>query len=61
MDFLSFFFSSFISKVPVIGVFILGLIGISFIAWFISLKQKKLTIFSQYAPTILTTAGACDL
>jgi len=57
MDFLSFFFSSFISKVPVIGVFILGLIGISFIAWFISLKQKKLTIFSQYAPTILTTAG----
>lgn len=57
MDFLSFFFISFISKVPVIGVIILGLIAISFIAWFISLKQKKLTIFSQYAPTILTTAG----
>lgn len=57
MDFLTFFFTAFLTKVPVIAIMIVALIGISLLAWFFSFKNKKLNSFSQYAPTILTTAG----
>jgi hypothetical protein len=57
MDFLSFFIETFLHKVPVVAYLILGLIGCSLLAVVLSIKDKKLNSFSQFAPTVLTTAG----
>ena len=57
MDFLGFLGRSFIDKVPAVAGIIALLIVLSVIAGCFSFKDKRLNSFSQYAPTILTTAG----
>lgn len=57
MDFIQFFFQAFFSKVWPIAIVISVLILISAFSLYFSLQNKRLNAWSQFAPTILTTAG----
>lgn len=57
MEFLNFFVKTFWDKVPFVAYLILVLIVCSLFALILSIKHKKLNSFSQFAPTVLTTAG----
>ena len=57
MDFITFFFTAFFNKVPVVAGIIILLIILSTLSFYQSWKSKKLNSFSSHAPTILTTAG----